>query len=153
MVPVDQVTLLEGEKVEKWGQVPAVVNLVPDESSPLLRLGLHDAVGEDPGGGLAGVAHLERVATIVKHQGVAIGSGRHGNSNLVPWGYYNNMFWKKWMVFFSMLLLRKCHLYVTCHKCPNMCLLYTTYFLFFFLLTRGKYSVFISWLLTQEQWS
>ena len=77
MIPVDKIALLEGEEIEQGREVSAVVNLVSDEGSTLLRFGLHDAVGHHPGAGLGGVAHLERIAAIVYHDGVTVGGSGH----------------------------------------------------------------------------
>ena len=48
MLPVDEVSLLEGQHVEEGAEVAAVVDLVADEGTPLLALGLRDAVRYHP---------------------------------------------------------------------------------------------------------
>jgi hypothetical protein len=69
MVPINQVAPLEGQHVEERREIPAIVDLVPDEGPSLLALGLGDAVGDDPGRDRVREAALEEGGAIVQDEG------------------------------------------------------------------------------------
>ena len=67
MLPVDEVPLLEGEHVKEGAEVAAVVDLITNEGSPLLALGLCDAVRDHPrhGGVREALGHINLVLLIL----------------------------------------------------------------------------------------